>query len=528
VSATSKCQSSSARPARAGREMTASDRLALELAAVSKSYTRTQALKDVSLQVRRGEVHALVGGNGSGKSTLIKIIAAVETADSGSITLADREYSMDAYSSDAAHAQGVRVVHQDLGVFPQMTVAENMALGHGFATGFGGRISWRRQRKLTAELLERFEIEASPRARLDRLGQSQQTQLAIARALQGLDGNEHGVLILDEPTASLPDHESQQLLARLRGYASRGEAIIYVSHRLDEVLSVADRVSVLRDGTLVGTFLVSELDEDRLVGLIVGSKLEKIFPDVPAATTSKALLAIEDLSVGPLRGVSLQLSPGEVLGLAGMLGSGRSELLRVVFGDLRPRSGTMQIDGNPYAPRHPADAMAQEIGYVPEDRATSAAFMDRSVMDNISVTRMRGYWRGWIRDRLRKRDSLKLMKKFFVKAGSPCDPLRTLSGGNQQKVIMARWLQSAPRLLLLDEPSQGVDVGARADIYGLVRAASLNGMAALVVVSDFEELARVCDRVLVIRDGAFVAEMSAPNINADQLTQITYGTAGTS
>jgi ribose transport system ATP-binding protein len=504
------------------------DRLAVEVTGISKSYTKTQALRNVSLEVRRGEVHALVGGNGSGKSTLIKILAGVQSADGGTIRLGDSQHASDAYSSDIAHAGGVRVVHQDLGVFGAMSVAENMGLGYGFATGFGGRIRWRRQRKLTSELLERFHIDASPRARLDRLSQSQQTQVAIARALQGLDGNEHGVLILDEPTASLAEHESRELLARLRDYAGKGEAIIYVSHRLDEVLNVADRVSVLRDGNLVGTFAASELDEDRLVGLIVGSKLEKIFPDVPVATATKSLLAIDDLYVGPLQGVSLRLGAGEVLGLAGMLGSGRSELLRAVFGDLRPHRGTMHIDGRPFAPRHPADAIAEEIGYVPEDRATSAAFADHSVTDNITVTRLREYWRGWVRDRARKRDSASLVKQFLVKAGSPADPLRTLSGGNQQKVIMARWLQSAPRLLLLDEPTQGVDVGARADIYRLVRAASQNGMAALVAISDFEELARVCDRVLVIRDGTFVAEMSAPNISADQLTQLTYGTAGES
>jgi ribose transport system ATP-binding protein len=506
--------------------MTAPQEPALQVTGISKSYTRTRALNNVSLEVRRGEVHALVGGNGSGKSTLIKIIAAVESADSGSIRLGGLEHPSHAYSSGVAHASGVRVVHQDLGVFREMTVAENMALGHGFITGFGQRIKWREQRRRTAELLERFEIDARPRARLDRLSQSQQTQLAIARALQGLDGNEHGVLILDEPTASLPDHESQQLLARLRGYASRGEAIIYVSHRLDEILGVADRVSVLRDGNLVGTFPISELDEDRLVELIVGSKLAEAFPDIPSATGGDALLEIDDLSVGPLRGISLRVRTGEVVGLAGMLGSGRSELLRAVFGDLPPRSGRMQIDGAPYAPRHPADAMAAGVGYVPEDRATSAAFMDQSVMNNITVTRIREYWRGWVRDRARRRDSSELMTKFFVKAGSPRDPLRTLSGGNQQKVVMARWLQSTPKLLLLDEPTQGVDVGARADIYALVRAASEHGMAALVAVSDFEELARVCDRVLVIRDGALVAEMRAPNISAEQLTHLTYRTAG--
>jgi ribose transport system ATP-binding protein len=504
------------------------DREVLRVTGLSKSYTSTQALNAVDFTVRSGEIHALIGGNGSGKSTLIKILAGVETGDAGTIQIGARTFDSGHYSSDQAHACGLRVVHQNLGVFPEMSVAENIALGYGFPTGFLRRIRWRRQRIRSAELLERFGVSISPRAPLGRLSKSDQTQVAIARALQGIEADQEGLLILDEPTASLPDHESKSLLDRLRRYAESGEAIVYVSHRLDEILSVADRVTVLRDGNVVGTFPVGELDEPRLVELIVGSRLAEESLATPSVAGGATVLEVRGLAAGPLRDVDLRISAGEIVGVAGLLGSGRSELLRAIFGDLARFDGTMEVDSTAFAPRHPSDAMSVGLGYVPEDREAAAAFMDQSVSTNISVTRLSSYWRRLrFDDRARRRDATRAMDTFFVKAGGARDPLRTLSGGNQQKVILGRWLQGEPKLLLLDEPTQGVDVGARADIYGLVRAAVTKGMSALVVASDFEELAQVCDRVVVIRDGRIVAEVAGAEMNADRLVELTYASTGT-
>lgn len=504
------------------------DQDVLDVTGLSKAYTSTQALNAVDFKVRRGEIHALIGGNGSGKSTLIKILAGVEVADAGTIRIGARTFDTGHYGSDQANACGFRVVHQNLGVFPEMSVAENLALGYGFPTGFLRRIKWRRQRARSADLLKRFGVDISPRAPLGRLSQSDQTQVAIARALQGIEGDQDALLVLDEPTASLPDHEAKSLLSRLRRYAASGVAIVYVSHRLDEILSVADRVTVLRDGNIVGTYLIAELDETRLVELIVGKRLAETAPATPPVPGGATVLDVRNLAAGPLQDIDLRISAGEVVGVAGLLGSGRSELLRAIFGDLSRFGGTMKLDGAPFAPRHPSDAISAGVGFVPEDREASAAFMDQSVSTNISVTRLNSYWRRLrFDDRALRRDATRAMGTFFVKAGSVKDPLRTLSGGNQQKVIMGRWLQREPKLLLLDEPTQGVDVGARADIYALLRTAVAKGMSALIVASDFEELAQFCDRIIVIRDGSIVAEVTGAQMNADRLVELTYANTTT-
>jgi ribose transport system ATP-binding protein len=495
--------------------------LALRAVGLSKTYVNVKALDSVDFEVRRGEIHALIGGNGSGKSTLIKIIAGVESADAGLISIGGREFAHHDYGASAAQRAGVRVVHQDLGVFPGMSVAENIALGHGFSTTPYRRIRWREQRAQAQELLQRFAIDTHPRASLGRLSKAVQTEIAIARALQGLTGSEQGLLILDEPTASLPEHESSRLLGRVRGLASRGEAVVYISHRLDEVLAVADRVTVLRDGVMIGTYAVNEVDENRLTELIVGRHVEALAPEKSRAT-SKALLKMVGVTAGPLHDIDLEIGMGEVVGVAGLLGSGRSELLRTIFGDLKRTAGSMEMDGRTFSPRHPANAMAAGIALVPEDRATSAAFMDQSIATNLASTRVRKYWRVFMRDRAMRKSARKLMSKFFIKAGKETDPLRTLSGGNQQKVILARWLQDEPKLLLLDEPTQGVDVGARSEIYAMIGAAVDAGMSVLVVASDPTELIQVCSRVVVLRNGRIAGQILPPNITLDNVVRLTY------
>jgi ribose transport system ATP-binding protein len=497
----------------------------VEIRQLSKSFPGTQALDRVDLDIAGGEIHALVGGNGSGKSTLIKILTGVYQGDEGgTIRVGDQIVDSAETTPEGARSMGIHAVHQDLGIFPGLSVAENMALGYRYETGPGARVRWRAQRRRARQLIERFEIDARPNTPMSSLRQAARTQVAIARALQVEDEEgSAGLLILDEPTASLPTHEVDLLLAMLRKYAAEGQSILHVSHRLDEVLGLADRVTVLRDGAKVGTWDAGDLDENELIGLIVGRQLDRVFPEMPKVAAAEPLLKVEKLNAGPLRDVSLEVRPGEVLGIAGLLGSGRSELLRAIFGDLRSESGEVVLGGERLRLTRPADGMGFGIAYVPENRAADAAFLDLPVAANISAANISDYWRGGhMANRKMRSDARGLMDEFLVKAAGDDAPLATLSGGNQQKVIVARWLRRKPRLLLLDEPTQGVDVGARAEIYGLVRNAVDEGAAAIVVASDFEELAHVSDRVLILREGRITAEATKQGMTAETLTQAAY------
>lgn len=491
---------------------------------VSKTFSGTTVLKDASLSVSRGEVHALLGGNGSGKSTFIKVLAGVYRADpGGTIEIGGTTAPADSWSASTAKARGLHFVHQDPAVFPLLTVAENMAIGRGFETGVGGRIDWRATRRRTAEVLERFSIPATPDTPVAALRPADRTMVAIARALQDQEGAHDGVLVLDEPTASLPVSEVDVLLTALRRYAEAGQTIVYVSHRLGEVLDLADTVTVLRDGDVVGTRPVPGLTEPQLIEMIVGRPLADVFPEPRRHEDRPVVLRVRDLAAGPLTGVDLDLHEGEVLGIAGLLGSGRSELLRALFGDLPRRSGQVALNGEPYSPRRPSQAMAAGVAMVPEDRGAEAMFGDLSVRENLSAAVVKSYWsRGRLNHRRERDEARGLVSQFGVRPQTDAPPAGTLSGGNQQKLVMARWLRREPKVLLLDEPTQGVDVNARADIYAHIRAAVARGTAVLIVTSDFEELAHVADRVLVLRDGRVAAEVTGKEITAHRLTELAY------
>ncbi len=484
---------------------------------VSKAFGATQALDDVSLELKKGSVHALLGGNGSGKSTLIRLIAGVETADGGRLEIRGERHDLRAMTPARARAAGLHFVHQQRSTFPELTVTENLAIGRGFETGAGGRIEWGRARRRAAAVLERFRIDARPDRELGELGPATQTMVAIARALQDQDDDADGVLLLDEPTASLPAPEASLLLEALRRYAEAGQAIVYVTHRLEEVLAVADRATLLRDGRVVGNVDPGQLDHESLVELVMGRTVEQI-ERLRGRPQGRTILEARRISAGPLSAFDVDLRAGEIVGLAGLIGSGRSSLLRALFGVRPLESGEIRIDGELRRIGSPPEAMAAGIAYVPEDRQADAAFPQLSVGENLSLTVIPDYWhRGMLSRRRERRDTLGLFDSFLIAAESDLAPLRSLSGGNQQKVVLARWLRRQPRILLLDEPTQGVDVGARAEIYELVHRAVVAGAAALVASSDFEELARVCDRVIVLRRGEAVAELHDGDLNAERI-----------
>jgi ribose transport system ATP-binding protein len=501
----------------AGGEVTST---VLRVEGVYKAFDATQALADVSFELRRGSVHALLGGNGSGKSTLIKVLAGVEPADAGTIEIGGATHDLRWMTPARAREAGLHFVHQQRSTFPELSVTDNLSIGHGFETGSLGRIEGRRARRRAAAVLERFQIDVHPDQALGELGPANQTMVAIARALQDQDDESEGVLVLDEPTASLPAPEVDQLLSALRRYAAAGQAIVYVTHRLEEVFVVADRATLLRDGRLVDTVEPRSLTHESLVELMMGRTVEQI-SRLRGEAPGPVVIEAKKLSAGPLKEVDLVACEGEIVGIGGLIGSGRSTLLRTLFGVGVVAGGEILIDGEPQRSRAPGEAMAAGIAYVPEDRQREAAFPQLSVGENLAVTVIPEYWhRGVLNRRRERRDALELFDSYSIVAESDEAPLSSLSGGNQQKVMVARWLRRNPRLLLLDEPTQGVDVGARAEIYELIHRAVSGGAAALFASSDFEELAQICDRVIVLRKGAVVAEIRAEELQAERIAQL--------
>ena len=500
-------------------------RPALVVSGASKSFGANKAVDDVSFTLEAGRVHALLGGNGSGKSTLIKLLAGVERADGGQVEIAGQTLALADLTPARAAALGLRFVHQQRSTFPELTVAENLAIGgSGFPLGAGGRVRWAQARRDAEQALERFEIEAHPDQLLGELGPARQAMIAIARALQS-QGDGEGILILDEPTVSLPDTEVRLLLDAVRRQAERGQTVILVTHRLEEVFAVADNAILLRNGRLVDEVAPKSITRRDLIELIIGRAVEEIAPS-GTAVGQRVVLEVEGLRAGPVGPVDLALRAGEVVGVAGLVGSGRSSMLKALFGVLRAEAGAVRLDGVPLSLKSPRHAMRAGFAFVPESRAEDAAFLGLSLTENMSVSVLPQYFRGGVmRGRRERRDAGALLTTYEIKAEAVEDSLESLSGGNQQKVIVARWLRRNPRVVLLDEPTQGVDVGARAEIYGLIRRAVDAGSVALVVSSDSEELATICDRVVVVRRGRIVGEVSREQLSSNRIERLAHGEA---
>ena len=493
----------------------------LAFEAVTKRFGGTLAVDAVSLALERGEILALLGENGAGKSTLIKLLAGIHAADEGRILLDGVPYAH--LHAKAAGRQRVAFIHQDLGLIDWMTVAENMALGVGYRRR-NGLISWRDTRAQAVSCLAGLSDDIDPDARVMNLTRTERSLVAIGRALAA----RAEILVLDEPTASLPADEVGRLLAVLRSLRGTGIGMIYVSHRLDEVFSVADRLAVMRDGRLVGSGAVADTTPDALVTLIVGAPPAQVFARA-APAGGPVRLQLDGLVADGAGPLTLSLREGEMVGLVGLRGAGQDAIGRVLFGCLPIESGSMRLDGTALAPASPAEAMRAGIGLVSGDRVGESLGPSLSVRENLFLNPgAKG---------LSPLSPLSPAREHDLAAAAgarvalrPNDPRRlveTLSGGNQQKVVLARWLDLDTRVLVLEEPTAGVDVGAKAEIYALLRDALAAGLSILVIATDFEEVAAICHRAIVFSQGAVVAEIGSDALSVHSiLGAASAGTAG--
>lgn len=494
----------------------------LALRSVSKRFPGQLALDRVDLDLHAGKVRGLVGQNGSGKSTLIKILSGYHDPEPGAEARFDGE-SFPLGSAIAAERAGIRFIHQDLGLVPTLSTVDNLALGHGYDGRLFLRL--RREAKRARKMLEAFEFRFDVHAPVTQLRAVERTGVALVRALGGYDGRPAlRVLVLDEPTESLGPGEVERLFETISQAARTGVAVLYVSHRLDEVLTITDEVTTLRDGRVIATRPTHGLSHDELIRLIIGTD------PPPLATTrrdraAEVRLEAENLSGGRVRKVSFRVRGGEILGLAGILGSGREDLAYTIGGARANVGGVLRVDGSRVRNLAPRDLLRAGVVFIPSDRQAESAVPSMTIRENLTLPRLepRGPLR-WISYRRERRDARTWIERLGVQVRDPERPLITLSGGNQQKVVLARALRCNPRVLVVDEPVQGVDVGAKLAIYQLLREAARDNVAVVLASADAEDLAQFCDRVLVLREGSVAAILEGEECTPNQITAATFAT----
>jgi len=483
----------------------------LSLTGISKSFGGLPVLHEVSLAINAGEVHALMGENGAGKSTLMKVIAGLHAPDGGSMRLKDAPFAP--ASPHAALLAGVAMIHQELMPIPDMTVGENILLG-AEPCGPLGLVDRGAVRARARALLAELDCELSPDAPMRTLSVGQTQVVEIAKAL----GREADVLLMDEPTAALSDHEAAALFRAIARLKAKGVAVVYTTHKMDEVFRLADRITVLRDGRHVVTAPARELDQERLIAHMVGRPMSEVFPPRGKAS-DEVVLEVEGLSrKGRFEGVSFKIRKGEVLGLAGLMGAGRTEVASAVAGLVPAPSGEMRLRGRPFHPQTPGEALAAGVAMVTEDRKGQGIVPALPIRENITLSALATLCHGGVIDRTAEAEAARSgMRDFSIRASGPEQPVGQLSGGNQQKVLLARALLNRPEVVVLDEPTRGIDVGAKAEIYALIRRLTDEGRAVLLVSSELPEAIALSHRLLVLRQGKVAAELDASKTTQEEV-----------
>ena len=485
---------------------------------ISKSYDGVDALREVSFELRAGEVHALIGENGAGKSTLIKVITGAVQPDSGEIEFDGKPVinNSPAYSKSL----GIAAIYQQPALFPELTVAENIAIGLE-ATGPWHRINWRQRRERAAQLLGQVGSRISPEKEVRELSMPEQQLVEIARAL----GANARVLIMDEPTASLAEEETKNLYRVIANLRERGVGIIYISHRLEELSIVADRVTVLRDGAYVGTQPMAGVDRQGLIRLMVGRELSAVFPKV-AVEQGPVILELRGLTcrANGVHGIDLAIRAGEIVGLAGLVGAGRTELARTIFGLEPADAGEIVLRDQRVVITRPADAIKLGIAYLPEDRRRHGVVLDMPIDENVTLASLAKLSTGLSFNlSAERRIAADYVRRLAIKTPAIFSPVTNLSGGNQQKVALSRWLETKPSVLILDEPTQGIDVGAKAEIHTLMGELASQGTAILMISSELPEILGMSDRVVVMRQGSVVGVLPRVEATQQQIMSLALG-----
>lgn len=483
---------------------------------VSKSFAGTPALRSVSLSIDPGDVVGLIGENGAGKSTLIKILAGVHQPDSGELIWQNSPATFT--SPLAALRAGIATIHQELAYFENLTVAENLLLGENWPRRAWGATNWGALYDEARRRLQACDLQLNPAALFHTLSPAQRQEVAIARSL----AQDAKLLILDEPTASLTEPEVERLFAHLQRLRSRGISILYVSHRLDEILQLTTRVLVLRDGELVAKYPSAQATVPRMIRDMVGRELEQTEASGTSELSSVKpvpLFEAKLLTREPLfRDISFTLHHGEILGFSGLVGAGRSELARACYGLYSPHTGTMLLEGKPFSPAHPSEARAAGFVYIPEERKRQGLVLDHSTASAISIGFLRSLsTAGFINSGAEAGRVHDAVARFDIKPPKPVLPIGTLSGGNQQKALLARWLETQPKLIILDEPTRGVDVGAKAEIHRLIRALASSGQGIILISSDLPEILALSHRILVLHSGRIAREFTAAEASQEKV-----------
>lgn len=492
-------------------------RTLLEIRGLSKSFPGLKALDDVSLSVGSGEIVALVGQNGSGKSTLVKVLAGLHEPDPGA------EIRLCSAPDEGGGDTALHFIHQDLGLIDMLSAVENLDLGRTHAFAGLAPVPTTRERARAEELISGFGASFDPHAPVARLSAAERAIVAIARALDGWK-HPYNVLVLDEPTAALHGDEVDKLFGAVRRVAARGAGVIFISHRLDEVTELADRVVVLRDGKLIADVDRQDLVRDELVSLIAGSQVAEAASRADSETGEPALTA-KGVHGATISGLDVELRAGEILGVSGALGSGREQLAGILFGVVPAEVRELRVGQRALTRLTPHAAIAAGVAYVPADRRTQGAVMSLSARENMTLPRLAPFRRalGWIDRKSEREEASAWLDRLQIRPPEPERGLSLFSGGNQQRIVLAKWLRNRPKVLLLDEPTQGVDVGAKAGIADLITATAANGTAILICSSDTKELASLCDRVVVMRDGHAVAEVAGPDLSESRLVREALG-----
>lgn len=483
---------------------------AVRMQAISKSFDGVQVLREVDFEVRSGEVHALAGGNGAGKSTLMKILQGVYQRDAGTVEVFGEP--LRAETIHAARAAGIGMVFQEFSLVSTLTVAQNIYLDHEPTRS--GLIDDRRMRRDAAELLRRIEVDIDPAVDVESLSTAQWQLTEIAKALS----QDARVLIMDEPTAALAKHEVEALFALIGRLKQQGISVIYISHRMDEVYRIADRITILRNGRNLLTSALADIAPQQIVAGIAGRELAEVARPEPVAggANGEVVLSVEGLHAQGVHGATFQVHAGEVVGIAGLMGSGRTELANALFGMNPITAGTVHRLGRALTLRSPGDAIDAGIALMPEDRRLQGLVLDHSVRENLTLPVLdRLLHRGMVAAGKVRQFSDELIEQFGIKVARPDRPARLLSGGNQQKIVIAKWLGTDPDLLVMDEPTAGVDVGTKAEIVRIVRELAHAGKGVIVISSEFPELIAMCDRFLIMRDGCIAGTLDAADVSSD-------------